>query len=188
MMMPPAVTGSLFTLAAGFTDVLGTSVYYDPETTVDVVRVYNNPFIRRKHMGALAEDTKTGRKETITEQYAVPCLFAAVPSVGESVFLAGAEESAEGGYPTRTLIEGNVTKISADTRIRDRFLRIYTNLPFKESYRGAPVLNRSRHVIGMVLDTPGSDNAVLIPASYLQYVMNKAKPLLTDIEPSPWLR
>jgi hypothetical protein len=184
----PDLKGSLFIIAGAAIHARGEMVLFDTETGIEVVRVYENPFVRKLHAVWSTENTKTHRKEATTEKFWVPCLSSNLVNVGEPIFLAGIEPGVK-GEPELSTVEGRVTRIGIDMNVNERFLRIYTNLPFKTSYRGAPVLDASKFVIGIVMDSAGgggveAGNAVLIPAKYAVDALTEAAPLMCPIQPT----
>ncbi len=184
----PIIDGRMFGIAAGIRKVYGEVVYRDPSTTVEVVRVYDNPFISKGHGVAIGIDDNNHVEQT-TEQYWVPCLADSLAdssvAVGDEIFLSVVEPTSD-DIPQVVFTQGRVTSIGYDAQASKRFERIHTSLPFKPWYRGAPVLDASKRIIGIVLDTNGSDssNAVLLPVKYLHTILNEAKPKMTDLPPT----
>jgi hypothetical protein len=182
VMTPPLLTGKLLTVITGVMYASGQLVYHDPDTGIKIVRVYNNPFSRKFHGFAEAEDTKSHEMERTIERYWVPQLSAqANVNVGDHLFLTGIEPGDKENLAMST-IEGQVIRLGADTSSQKRFLRIYTSLPFKPSYCGAPVLNTTKSIVGMIACMPGS-TSVVIPSQYLSAALLEAKPQMTAFEP-----
>jgi hypothetical protein len=157
-MMPRIWDGKSTSYLAGVKYTWGESAYYDADTGVEVVRVYDNPFIRTIH--TFVQHTPWNG---ITEKYWTACLSVGRPYVGEPIFLAAAEPNRDESdkdkdsgesVPEIELVEGKVTSLGDGTAPRHwSSLRIYTSLPSKPWCRGAPVLDTSRRVIGLVSDS-----------------------------------
>lgn len=166
--MPPLLTGKLMALATGIMYGPGQLVYDDPETGIKLVYVENNPFTRKFHGFAEAEDINSGEVERSVEEYWVPQLSAQNVNVGDPLFLAGIELREKDTLAMST-VEGRVVGLWPSLSSPKRFLRISTSLPFKPSYCGAPVLSATKLIVGMVACVPGS-TAVVIPVQYLKYL------------------
>lgn len=190
---PPHLQGR-FLIESGSMYTPGESIYFDSDTGIELVRVYNNPFIRNMHLFASVEDKKTHKiKEFVTEKFWVPCLSPDLAKVGEQIFLVGVEPSQDPAqssdkFPEVSVVEGRVIRLGLDTSVKKHSLRIYTTLPWKASYRGSPVLDLSKRVIGIVMDLDsgevGTGNSVLIPAKYAVNALTEATPSMSKIQPT----
>jgi hypothetical protein len=181
-------TESIYSLS-GVKYTWGQSAFYDSDTGVEIIRVFENPFIRTSHTGV-----RQGLGSEITEAYWTACISDTRPEVGEPIFLAASEPGTQGSDPNDgksppeiMLTEGRITRLGNEMSGPGHWssLRIYTTLPLKRWYRGAPVLDASRKVIGVVADSPEGDtgDAVLVPAKYIIDALRAASPSMTVINP-----
>lgn len=176
----PFFMGKVLATGGGVIYSRGEPIHYDPDTGVLVVRVHNNPFIREP-FSIEAEDNVTGAKDVMSEDHDIPKRFNSLVSVGTSIFLAGAEErSSQKGDPVIFLREGRVIRIGDEHSPSGQNIRLFTDIPFAPSFRGAPVFNSSKLLIGIVAPTV-SGNVVVIPSQYLETTLQKAKPKMTPI-------
>ncbi len=176
VIFPPLLTGKMLTVAGGVGYTFGEIVYYDYETGIYIIRVYNNPFMRTQHMFAEAENKETHQKEGTTEKYWVPSLSNDIVNENSQLFLA-ALEPGEQGLPAINFIEGRIVRLGANLSSK-KHLRIYTDMPFKTSYRGAPVLDTTKSIVGIVCSA-SETSSVLVPSQYILDAITKAKPKMT---------
>ncbi|GEM_PF-2747944 len=172
VMVPPLLTGKMLTVVLGVNYTSGEIVYYDSETGIFIIYVNNNPFMRKLHMFAEAENVETHQKESTTEKYWVPALSKDLVSVGSQIFLAAVERDKEG--PAINFLVGRVVKRGADTSRNKYYLRIYTDIPFKASYRGSPVLDATKSIVGVAC-SESETISVLIPSQSLVDIIAEAK-------------
>lgn len=176
----PFFMGKVLATGGGVIYTRGEPIHYDPDTGVQVVRVHNNPFTRGP-VSIEAEDNVTGAKDVMSEKHDIPTRFNGLVSVGTSVFLAGAEErSSQKGDPVIFLREGRVVRIGDEHSASGQNIRLFTDIPFVPSFRGAPVFNSSKLLVGLVAPTL-SGNVVVIPSQYLEASLQKARPKMTPI-------
>jgi len=82
----------------------------------------------------------------------------------DQIFLPVAELDSV-GEPEAAIIEGTIKRLGTDLH-SSTGARIYTTIQFRPNYRGAPILDSSEHMLGIVCD-PDRDNLVTaIPAGY----------------------
>lgn len=118
-------------------------------------------------MFAEAQDAKTGKViERVTEQYVAPSLQIIPPKVGQEIVLC-AVETLPGEGPSRITRYGRVTRLGLNLKYPSNGLRIYTDIDHTPSFVGAPVLDLSRQVIGIV-SLESVNACVLIPSRYLK--------------------
>lgn len=176
----PFFMGKVLATGGGVIYTRGEPIYYDSDTGVQVVRVHNNPFIREP-FSIEGEDNVTGAKDVMSEKHDIPTRFNDLVSIGTSIFLAGAEErSSQKGDPVIFLREGRVIRIGDEHSASGQNIRLFTDIPFAPSFRGAPVFNSSKLLIGLVAPTV-SGNVVVIPSQYLEATLQKARPKMTPI-------
>ena len=69
-----------------------------------------------------------------------------------------------------------MTRLNVDvSALGGRDQRIYTSLPFKNPYLGAPILNASEDVVGLVCGADSDGNSIGVPAQYVMDMVNRAK-------------
>jgi hypothetical protein len=179
-MRAPLLHGSLIS-SSGITSTYGKPVYYNSKTGIEIVQVDNNPFIRKERNIALSIEAN-GEVNMAQEKCWVACLSPDLVRGGEAVFLGAVEYDASGD-PAISTKSGMVTRRD-NGPVNSPGLRIYTTFPFKRSYLGAPVLDISERLVGIVVGDDGTGNAVLIPTQYVIAAVKEAKPQLTTIAPT----
>jgi hypothetical protein len=110
------------------------------------------------------------------DYYASPVLSRILPKTDDDVFITGVEE---GDGPIFSLRFGKVTSIisySPSDKSKPPELRFHMTIPFNAGYCGAPVLNRSKQVVGMMLGsvTGGDSEAVSSEELLIQIETQKA--------------
>ncbi len=97
---------------------------------------------------------------TLQEHFTFP-LSPNLPDIGDRVFLYGVEQ---GKTPRFDAFEGHIIGLGAGPG-----LSAYTNLPFRETYCGAPIINESKSVIGMIVGkTSTGDTEIALARPVLQ--------------------
>jgi hypothetical protein len=88
-------------------------------------------------------------------------LSESLPSVGDRVFFYAAERNV---IPTFTPAEGTITRLGAGSAT--------LNLPFRETYCGAPVIDESEKVVGMIVGQDvKSKDSVMMTSIYISDVL-----------------
>ncbi len=90
-----------------------------------------------------------------------------LPRVGDKVFLYGAEPEQ---FPSFSTFEGWIVRLGTGKA----GIRAYSTLPFRNTYCGAPVLNESKVVIGMVAGRTTAGETEVILARYITHLMKTA--------------
>jgi len=83
-----------------------------------------------------------------------------LPGVGDKLFLYGAED---GDTPRFTPIEGTVKSRGHGRAM----ITIYSDIPYRTSYCGAPVIGKSKNIIGMCIGAGSSGDSEIIPALFI---------------------
>jgi hypothetical protein len=68
------------------------------------------------------------------------------------------------GEPEPAIIEGTIKRIGID--LLAPVAQIYTTIPFKLNYRGAPILDSSEHMLGIVCAPDRGGLATALPVRY----------------------
>jgi len=118
-----------------------------------------NPFTRK---------TYEGRSVV---KYNIPVISKTEPNVGDLIYIPVAERVKEGVAPS--MVEGHIERIGVDVSIPTLEARFYTSILFKPSYLGAPVLNESEEVIGVVGNY--QPNIAVIPTTHIIELLDSIK-------------
>lgn len=166
--IPQSVQGPIV-MSAGFLATIATGVYRDPQTSMTLFFITNNPFDGPSALFS-AKNIKSGKVLARSEEHSkVPMVSPTGGKPGESIFLVVTEKNQK-ELATR-IIEGRIERSGVDTSILgsgDRFQRLYTSIPFQNHYRGCPVLDSSEMVVGVVSDSADANrNVVAIPSAYI---------------------
>jgi hypothetical protein len=162
---------SFVCVAGGVLRTPGLRGYYDRETGIAVI-----VFIHYSVSGSVKLNPTTPNVNLVKEISIVPNLSKSSIAVGDPIFLAGVEDDSQlGNVPVINSQQASVTRLNVDISVRGRDQRIYTSLPFKNSYLGAPILNASEDVVGLVCGADSDGNSIGVPAQYVMDVVNRAK-------------
>jgi len=135
---------------------------------VVILSVENDPFSRQMHMFSSAKDSKSGKTESQKERYSVPLLARTLANVGDNVFMVGIEP---GVLPTFSTREGHILRVGGT----DDGIRIFTTIPYKPTYCGAPVLDKATAVIGMVVGKSGDGETEVAPVRSIVSLLKQAQ-------------
>lgn len=178
----------------------GTNIIFHQQTGIEILYVPLNPFSGRAPFYTYGDNSKDkhGNVNSVPlisgmtlngGSWCSPMLqrekYSALPisdkpvSVGQSVFLIAAEPGTARECLSLSFRQGTVTSIHPNgLEVFDNDLRINTTLPFSLSYRGAPVLDSTKSIVGVV-SGESETTCVLIPS---QYLLRELK-LLESISP-----
>ena len=122
----------------------------------------------------------TSNKGSTTEvgrQYFGPSELSTSPSLqGDTVFIAAADQEVEG--PSVFTDVGHVTRVGSGPEIPMHYTDvIYTDISFKKSYRGAPLLDDTGRVTGIVSDFDHRQ-VIAIPSKYLHDLVYSQLPIV----------
>jgi hypothetical protein len=93
----------------------------------------------------------------------VPRFEEGLPQVGQRIFVYGVES---GGFsPSFSVIEGHVTRIGSSSL--NSGVAIFSTLPFRSSFCGAPVLNEAKAVIGLMMGSADGGDSEITLARYI---------------------
>jgi len=169
-LLPPSeVPGKGFT-GGGIASAGGDFVAWDSKGTgILLLWVEKNPFHRDSRAFTAIEDTRSHQTAVAVERAAVPNISNEDPKIGDRIFVLGVENN--NGMPSVRIMEGAVEEIGMDINSTARPVRLYTSVPFKDTFWGAPVLNESRQVVGVVGDS--ESKAVIVPSRYILEILNE---------------
>lgn len=172
MLLPPLLSGRLITVPMGLLVSEGNVLDFDEETCIAVVRVPANPFDRTMHMIAASEDVNTLYIESTTEKYSAAHFSADASKLGDRVLLAAIvqENSVDPAYAA---VEGRITRLASDISKENRSLRLHTDIRSRNTFLGAPLLNDSNQVVGVVV-AEDEGYAVAAPSKYVTEILRRA--------------
>jgi hypothetical protein len=159
--MPQMIEGPM-KMPSGYTQCAAQVLLRDLQTGVLLIYVENNPFQRTLHATAMVV-YKSGKKFISRESYWATQITEVPTKIGDRIFLICPES--KGQELTMRMVEGRVERDGLDVSAIDRGKRLHTSIPFRPEYRGAPILNSSEKVIGVVVNS--DEDTVFAPAEYL---------------------
>lgn len=169
IIVPPIIPGEKMSVMSG--GVYGAALIEHHETGVCIAYVPHNPFQRKLHAVAVLENTKTKKVvDKTTEKYWVPKLSKGIAHEGDRLVLCAAESDEDS--PALVVHEGHVTRLGMKGDVHP--VRIHTTLPFKTTYVGAPALDFTKLVVGIVVEQ-SDGHCVLMPARYLAESLEAGK-------------
>ena len=166
----PIPNGTLVHVATAFYNTPSFKWGYDPETGMLLLWVPNNPF--QIHPAAGIMNSKIGTIDGVVEKHKVPAICKTLTPVGETIYLVCIDTEEELERNIR-VIEGRVEGLGTDASCYYRFIRIHTSIPFKPIYLGAPLVNVSGEVVGIVADSKSSQT-VVIPSIYFSELLQSS--------------
>jgi len=140
------------------------TVYLDAETGIQILNVRLDPFHHGAYRLVITPHDGINPDEFMDEKFWVPEIETRTVAVGSIIFMTPVEPM--GKVPVVPTIEGQITRIGVNLDVATHPIRIYTSLPFKSCYIGAPVMSASKRVIGIVSGASG-DTSVLVPSKYI---------------------
>lgn len=176
--MPPLLGQNMTVASAGMTTLVE-PIVSDKEAGIAILHVIHSPFERSLHGFALAQplDDKgqnVGEPEGTQEQYWVPTIAKELAQSGDDIIRVAFTE--QGGMPVVNHDFGHIARMGADFSSEGtrKSHRIYTDVPFKDSDCGAPIINNAKTVIGMVLGSDGKFS-VAVPSTYILDALKTVK-------------
>lgn len=167
--------GNMITIGGGVIYTHAQIITEDHEDNLALVRVYNSPFERKLHMFVWAKNTKTGKAEGQSEQYAVAEFSSRLPDMGDEVVLVTRLAKPEQGViPVLEAEFGYVTRVGLEES-QKMLPRIYISNQFSENYRGAALLSASGDVIGVVVGPDQEHHTMVVPTKSLHRLLTDAK-------------
>jgi len=138
-----------------------------------ILRALQNPF--KGFGGAFSNadsnlhDLPKNRTEgASTDQQVLP-LSISIPIIGDSVFMVAIESNND--TASTTVEAGRVIRIGLVTVDQTLEVRINTELHYRSSYCGAPLLNTDKKIVGII--GKSDEQVVAIPSRYLQQLIRK---------------
>ena len=155
---PPS--GKMFLLEGSVLYMKGIVIGYDSDSAIEIVQAANG----------LSQQIAYNKYGTVGPSTA-PRITRKGSHAGDQIFVAVVETDSE-NMPEPASISGQVKRVGYDISSTRKPARIYTDIPFRASYLGAPVLNASEALVGIICGSEQDNLAVALPAQYVSDVIN----------------